>query len=82
MIDSSANTNDRKIESLRWHCIFKEEQLDSIAESFYILIGSKSGTVKKLTKNFDSLKIDKIKIFKVLFEKFFYGVLPFKVNKF
>ncbi len=67
MVDSSANTNDRKIESLRWHCTFKEEQLESIAESFYILIGSKSGTVKKLAKHFDTFKIDKVKIFKDTF---------------
>lgn len=68
------------MESLRWHCVFKEEQFESIAESFYLFIGSKSGTVRKLAKHFDDYKIDKIKIFKQTLENFFYGVLPFKVN--
>lgn len=79
MIDQSVCNTDRHLEALRWYFLFKEEQMDSLAESFYVFISSKSGSVKRIIKYMDAKKIDKIKLFKELLSEFFFGVLPFKV---
>ena len=81
MMDMSSNMNLTRQDSLRWHLAFKEEQMKTLASNFFIMVGSNSQTVTRVEQHFVRMRIDKIEFFRRVVENFFYGYLPFPVQK-
>lgn len=65
---------------MRWHFIFKEEQIKNMASSFYGIVGYTSPSVRSIAKHLDRNSIDKHQLFLRVVESFFYGYLSFPVN--
>lgn len=72
-------TKDRT-DSMRWHFVFREEQMKHMAASFYAIVGKNSPTVRSIAKVLEKNSIDKIQLFLRVVEHFFYGYLPFPVS--
>lgn len=79
MMDESSNMSLNRMESFRWHMVFKEDQMKYLAESFYSIVSKNSESVAKLERHFTKNGIDKVKLFGRIIDNFFYGYLPFPV---
>lgn len=79
-MEESSNMNKAKSESMRWHLVFKEEQMKHMASGFYYIVGNNSHTVKAIAKALDKNNVDKVQLFLKVTENFFYGYLSFPVN--
>lgn len=80
MMQQSSNMSISRVESLRWHMVFKEDQMKNLAMSFYTIVGNNSESVGRIEKHLIRNNIDRIKLFSKLVQNFFYGFLPFPVS--
>jgi len=55
-----------RVESLRWHMVFKEDQMKNLAMSFYTIVGNNSESVGRIEKHLIRNNIDRIKLFSKL----------------
>lgn len=63
MMEESTGMTKARIESMRWHLVFKEEQMKSMARSFYGIVGYNSPSVRSIAKHLDRNIIDKQQLF-------------------
>jgi predicted metal-dependent TIM-barrel fold hydrolase len=65
---------------MRWHIVFKEEQMKLLSQTCYASIASSSPTVAAVVKKMKKNNVDKHELFFRVVENFFYGYLSFPVS--
>lgn len=66
-------------EALVWHCVLTGYQFEKLAHEFYKKVKKISPTINIINSHLNSEGIEKIKIFKEIVGKFFFGYLPFPI---
>ena len=79
MLEESVNMSKPRLESMRWHLVFREEQMRFIATSFYNIIGMNSPTVASIARQLEKNNVNKEDLFCTIVDNFFFGYLPFPV---
>ena len=79
MMDQSSNMTAYRNASLRWHFVFKEEQMKNLAASFFTIVAGSSSTLSRISQSLSRHRIDRVEFFSAITGNFFYGYLPFHV---
>ena len=59
MLEESVNMSKPRLESLRWHLVFREEQMRFIAFSFFSIVGMNSPTIASISRHLDKNNVNK-----------------------